>query len=118
MIRKLDVGDRYYYMDSDRLCSSICERSNVVWVDEDNLIHNEPNTVAWLRYYKKNDGDYECVEYRVHGKLHNLFGLAYVYYSIHFDKVILLAHYFIHGKVLSKEQWEIEVNRIKTLEEI
>ena len=26
--------------------------------------------------------------------------------------------YFIHGKEYTKEQWELEVNRIKTLEEM
>ena len=117
MIRKLDVGDRYYYIDSDRLCSSICERLTTIWVDENDFIHNEPNTVAWLRYYERNDGDSECVEYRVHGKLHNLFGPAYInYYK---NRKIQVEDYFIHGKrYYNKRDWEIEVNRIKTLEEL
>ena len=44
---------------------------------------------------------------------HNLDGKA-----IFSDEDINTKCYWIHGKHYKKEQWELEVNRIKTLEEI
>ena len=59
------------------------------------------------------DGKLEYKEYRKHGVLHNLFGTAW--YN---EDSKIKESYYIDGKEMTKEDWEIKRNRILMLEEI
>ena len=55
-------------------------------------------------------------QYRQHGKLHNLIDVAWIDYN---DKgEICDTKYYIENIEYSKDKWEIEANRIKTLKEL
>ena len=64
------------------------------------------NNEMFIHRVDKND---EIVYVDSNDLLHNLNGMAWFY---------LGESYYIHGKYYEKQDWEIEVNRIKMLEEI
>ena len=114
MVRKLKEGDeyRYYRIGTNGICTSRVVYYIDIWVDEDGFLHNENNKPAKIHYSEIGHKE-TYLEYMEHGKLHNLFGPAVIWVN-----GLMGVSYFINGVVLSKYNWEIEVNRIKMLEEI
>ena len=108
MVKKLKSGETFSYyigvLESHMTIGDAVE----VWVDEEGFEHNENGLPSYIYYHL---GEWYTKEHRVHGYRHNINGPAW--YTINGD-----SEYWLNGKQLSKEVWEIEGNRIKTLEEI
>ena len=90
-------------------------------MDENNFLHNENGKPGLI------DTDAEIIHlYYFHGLKHNLNGTVKEIYSKEgekyisksIDDVLFGIYYALNGKKLSKEQWEIESNRIKMLSEV
>ena len=115
MVRKLKTGEIYYwYTENSFKEKSECHKLNDVWVDENNFEHNENGLPSTIRYKNQEKFTKESADYRIHGKVHNLFGPAIIWY-LYNTKID--EFYFLYGKELNKREWEIEKNRIKMLEE-
>ena len=115
MVRKLNTGEVYkwYKLETNNILSSYVVSDEDIWVDENGFVHNEANIPAKI-YYTTIGHKQSYLEYVNHGKYHNLNGLAVVW----LDNRLISNSYFINGVALTKYNWEIEVNRIKMLEEI
>ena len=82
------------------------------YVDEDNFQHNEPGLPSLIIYDTKLKDKKSIIEFTVHGKYHNLTGPASINYNNGF------IYYFIDGKKLTKEVFDVERNRLLMLEEL
>ena len=115
MVRKLNTGEvyKYYIGGFDNIIHSKCGKGCDIWVDENNFEHNENVLPSYIEYHnKKKNFPYRGM-FRKNGKLHNLFGPAIIFYDGDNKS------YWIDGKRYdNKKDWEIEVNRIKMIEEI
>ena len=126
MIRKLKDKESYFiyanydnvYIEDKLLEINHSQHDCDEWVDENNFEHNEENKPSFIIYW---EDDYIkktlCgKQYRQHGKLHNLIDVAWIDYN---DKgEICDTKYYIENIEYSKDKWEIEANRIKTLKEL
>ena len=115
MIRKLKVGESSYYFDcvvQGKYTYDLTSDYVDIWVDKKRLQHNEPGVPSFICYLGNERERMVKKEFTVHGKYHNLFGPAIIDYETGENT------YVINGKQLTKEQWEIEANRIKMIEEI
>ena len=108
--------EEYYWFNGTQLLFSICGFTEDIWVDENDYLHNEPELPS-LIWYNGNEKELKCREqYTKNGKLHNLNDKAWVEYD--HGVTILWCSYYIEGKEYSKEEWEIERNRVKMIEEL
>ena len=117
MIRKLKIGETYYELNEVNVRGywDVTDGTDV-WVDENNYQHNEPGLPSYLWYRDEEKKELIFEEYRKHGKLHNLNGYATLQYTN--KGQIMVSSYWIDGKCYEKDEFDIEVNRIKILDEI
>ena len=67
-----------------------------------------------VRFYD-NGGKIRTLAWHNNGDLHRLDGPAYIYYNLN---GYIKKSYLIYGKSLSKEEFDLESNRIKTLKNL
>ena len=79
-------------------------------VDSNMLLHSFDDKPGRIEEW----GDKSVSYWYKHGSCHRLTGPAFIWTENKFFS----SYYFIHGKQLSKENWENEVNRIQMLNEI
>ena len=115
MIRKLKKGEFGTYINFNGTEVGFKEIGySEVYVDNNNFLHNEDGKASLI--WNNDNGTIYKIQYNFHSLIHNLFGSAIIYYNE--DGTIDEERYGIFGKRLTKQEWELEVNRIKMLEEI
>ena len=115
MVRKLKPGEICYFNYNEKKQYKLRGDGQDIWVDENNYLHNENNSPARIWY--NSDGRVERKIWCRHGLRENLNGAGEITYNPIGEMV--KSWYYIHGKPYqNKQDWEIEVNRIKTLEEL
>ena len=119
MIRKINKWEGFKTSSSfhdNRKCGAYED----VWVDENDIVHNETNIPAWITYYDKENNFIVKKEFRKHGKKHNIYDGASIWYDKYSN--ITNRFYYLEGKELRKKEWEertyIERNRVKMMEVI
>ena len=115
MIRKLKKGEfgTYIHFEGEKELFEMDILSEI-YVDENNYFHNinKPSLI-----WKYENGTIYKIQYNFHGLLHRLDGPAITYFKQ--NGTIDEERYGIFGKrYYNKQDWEIELNRIKMLEEI
>ena len=91
---------------------------NEITVDFNNYEHSFSNKPSSI-YYTVNFNNKLVKQFELwynHGTCHRLTGPAVIYYSSEYK--IIVKEYWIDGKQLTQEEFEIETNRIKLLNEI
>ena len=81
-------------------------------LDENGLLHSYDDNAC---YMSTGVGKISYMEWCRHGITHRIEGPSVIWYN--YDEVFEEG-YYINGILLSKGEWEIEVNRIKMIEEI
>ena len=101
-----EVGKRY--LGCDTVFTIMKAKGNKITVDKYNFVHSTNDEPAIIKDI------YKC--WLEHGRRHRLNGPGFItYYE---DGTIEGKMYYINGKKLLQEEWEIEVNRINMLNEI
>ena len=93
MVRKLEIGDEYFNY-SDEKINLIRQYNEDVWVDENNFEHNENGLPSCIDFEEDGKTIY-FKSYCVHGKQHNLFGSALIWYDE--NGVIYNEQFYING---------------------
>ena len=105
----------YYYESSGYMYHWTKSDDNLFTVDENNFFHSYNDEPAEIWYEKNGDKIKNSEEWFYNGYRHRLNDPAKI---IYINGKIGLKEYYIHGKQLTKEEWEIEVNRLEMLQEI
>ena len=113
-LRELTANIKHKHYGKDG--TIIEDQSNylLVTIDSDGFLHSFDNKPA--RKLFKDIIDIYWNDYFKNGKYHNLNGTADNIYSN--NDILLSFSYWIEGVHLTKEQWQIESNRINMLNEI
>ena len=113
-VRKLKYNEKSQYYDSTGLIiSEIKDKCNIISVDSNNFEHSINDQPAFIHYFSSSFKKISYKWWYKHGRPHRLTGPAYISYRINGD--ILTEKYYLNGKKLMKNDWNIEVNRIKML---
>ena len=117
MVRKAVFGEYVKIFMYGKVEESLYDEKSKfdLWVNEENFIHNI-NEPALIEYWDEMKTIFKTVEYGNNGIISSINGPARIkYYK---DGGIWNLSYFINSEPYSKEEWEIEANRIKMLEEL
>ena len=113
-VRELENGDIGKYTLNGGIGYDTKSENNKITVDKNNFQHSFNDQPAFIYYFKS--GKIESEWWMNHGYEHRLTGPAMIEYWDNDD--LIISHYYLYGNLLTKEQWETEVNRIKMLNEI
>ena len=122
MVRKLKDDEQYFYYHIEG--NIHCEKKDCyleVYVDKNNFLHNENGKPALI----DSDGDISYFYY-FHGYRHNVNGTAKEIYTKNgkkyepkiIDERLFGIYYALYGKRLTKEEWDLERNRLLMLDEL
>ena len=90
---------------------------NKITVDSDGLMHNINDKPSYIEYYIADEfKKLHCYHWFNHGIKDRLTGPTFIIYQINGKETG--REYWIKGKRLTQEQWELEVNRVNMLNEI
>ena len=90
------------------------DKRNNITVDSEGFRHSINDQPAYIHFYS--DGTKRSEIWYKHGIDHRLTGPSWISYNDNGE--IYMKGYYIEGKEYTREDWEVEVNRIQMLNEI
>ena len=108
----------YDYYENDLILPIIIKREEYfVTTNSKGFLHSFNDNPARITYHGDPKlGKIEWLDYFKDGKYHSLIKAAYQIYGS--NGKLYSEEFYIEGKLLSKDEWNKEVNRIKMLNEI
>ena len=111
-LKNYEIGEYYYFGDLFQIFKN---DDNKLTVNSNNFLHNINDNPAWIHYHT-HDRFIESEWWFNHGLEHRLTGPATIFYGK--EGEITTKGYWIEGKYLDQEQWELESNRVNILNDL